>query len=175
MKTKDGRYELEQFTHKWPLDAQYFIWGASTTADYFCQQLRDTLTIEGFIDSDPQKWGTSFLGKPVISWERYQSVYPSRKIIIASVAYPEIRASLRNHGLKELEDFCDGRYFMSAHAITERNQLILARTDLSVTEYCNLRCKHCNMLMPYFKHPKHRDLEELKADLDAYFHWVDRV
>ena len=104
-----------------------------------------------------------------------KKAFPNHKIIVASLAYPEIRAVLREHGLKELEDFCDSRYFLSAHAVTSDNKLYLARTDLSMTEYCNLRCKNCNMLMPYFKHPKHRDLEQLKEDIDTYFNWVDQV
>lgn len=175
MKTEHKLHELELFTQRWPLKTPYLIWGASNTAKYFCGCLGNRLLIDGFIDNDTQKWGMEFLGKTVFSWEECKKAFPNHKIIVASLAYPEIRTVLRERGLKELEDFCDSRYFLSAHVATSENKLYLARTDLSVTEYCNLRCKNCNMLMPYFKHPKHRDLELLKEDIDAYFNWVDQV
>lgn len=175
MKTENRRRELEQFTRKWPLDAHYFIWGTSTTANYLCDLIGGEFVIDGFVDSDSQKWGSQFRGRPVFSPEEYITCAGDRKLIVASGAYSEIRAALRSDGRAEWSDFCDSRYFLSAHMMVRENRLILARTDLSVTEYCNLRCKHCNMLMPYFKHPKHRDLEHLKEDIDTYFKWVDGV
>lgn len=175
MKAEHKSHELEYFTKRWCFQAHYLLWGASNTAKYFCDCLNDHLLIDAFIDNDPQKWGTEFHGKPVFSWEECKRTFPNHKIIVASLAYPEIRAALREQGLKELEDFCDSRYFLSAHAVISENKLYLARTDLSVTEYCNLRCKNCNMLMPYFEHPKHRNLSLLKEDIDAYFSWVDQV
>ena len=141
MKTEHKLHELELFTQRWPLQTPYLIWGASNTAKYFCGCLDNRLLIDGFIDNDTQKWGMEFLGKTVFSWEECKKAFPNHKIIVASLAYPEIRTVLREYGRKELEDFCDSRYFLSAHAVTYGNKLYLARTDISVTEYCNLRCK----------------------------------
>lgn len=166
---------LEQFASQWPLDAHYLVWGTSNTANYFFSCMKYGVIVDGFVDNDREKWGMQFHGKKVLSWEEYKTKFSGRKIIVASLVYVEIRAQLRSYGLKEFVDFCDSKYFLSAHTVTKENKLFLARTDLSITEYCNLRCKNCNMLMPYFKHPKHRDLEVLKADLNAYFQWVDQV
>ncbi|MGO5027904.1 radical SAM protein [Candidatus Agathobaculum pullicola] len=175
MKSDNKNHLLDQFVVKWNKSIPYLIWGTSNTADYLLNMSGASIICDAFIDNDPQKWETEFHGKPVFSWEQCKRTFPNHKIIVASLAYPEIRAALREQGLKELEDFCDSRYFLSAHAVISENKLYLARTDLSVTEYCNLRCKNCNMLMPYFEHPKHRNLSLLKEDIDAYFSWVDQV
>lgn len=175
MKSDNKNNLLDQFVVKWNKSIPYLIWGTSNTADYLLNMSGASIICDAFIDNDPQKWETEFYGKPVFSWEQCKRTFPNHRIIVASLAYPEIRAALREQGLKELEDFCDSRYFLSAHAVISENKLYLARTDLSVTEYCNLRCKNCNMLMPYFEHPKHRNLSLLKEDIDAYFSWVDQV
>lgn len=175
MRRREDRRELEYFVGEWPADARYWIWGTSNTANYLCDCMGGAGMAAGFIDSNPEKWGAQFHGKPVLSWEACKKESPHCKVIVASAAYPEIRDVLRKNGLEELRDFCDSRYFLSAHGIMAGNKLYLARTDLSVTECCNLRCKHCNMLMPYFARPKHRELARLKSDIDAYFRWVDRV
>ena len=175
MKSDNKNNLLDQFVVKWNKSIPYLIWGTSNTADYLLNMSGASIICDAFIDNDPQKWETEFHGKPVFSWEQCKRTLPNHKIIVASLAYPEIRAALREQGLKELEDFCDSRYFLSAHAVISENKLYLARTDLSVTEYCNLRCKNYNMLMPYFEHPKHRNLSLLKEDIDAYFSWVDQV
>lgn len=175
MKTANIRAELEQFVQNWPLEGQYYIWGASNTAEYFLAEIGGVFSPAGFIDIDKEKWGIMFHGKPVISPMQGREILSSHKIIVTSLAYPEVREFLEQCEKKEFIDFCDSRYFLSAHSILKKNMLCLARTDLSVTEHCNLRCKHCNMLMPYFKHPVHRDLQELKEEVDVYFTWIDQV
>ena len=38
--------------------------------------------------------------------------------------------------------------------------------ELVVTEFCNLHCDGCSNLMPFYKAPRHVDIEMLKASLD---------
>lgn len=175
MKTQDIRHKLRTFTENWPFDSTYLIWGASHTAEYFLRQIGGDFSVAAFLDSDPQKQAERFHGKGVLSLEEYLQEWEGQRLIVASIAYPEIRDRLRANGKTEFVDFCDSRYFLSAHSIVRDNKLMLARTDLSVTEHCNLRCRDCNMLMPHFSHPQHRDPDELKAWIDAYFRWVDQV
>lgn len=175
MKRQNPRHELDEFLNIWSENEQYFIWGTSNSALYLMDNIGFNLNIIGFIDSNIEFHGKCFKDKIVYSFADFIEKFNNNKIIVASGAYAEIRPILRNAGLVEFKDFCDSRYFLSSYSIKKKNQLILARTDLSITEYCNLRCKHCNMLMPYFKNPKHRDLNKLKNDVDTYFKWVDKV
>ncbi len=47
--------------------------------------------------------------------------------------------------------------------------------EVMVTQKCNLRCKHCSNLMPYFKNPTDVPFEKLKEDIAALLNAVDRI
>lgn len=55
------------------------------------------------------------------------------------------------------------------------NKVHIFQSDVLVTERCNLNCSHCNMFIPHFEAPKHRELENMINDIDSYFSIVDYV
>ena len=46
---------------------------------------------------------------------------------------------------------------------------------MPVTQRCNLRCKHCIFMMPYFKHPIDYQVDKLLQDMDKLFDAVDAI
>lgn len=166
---------LQEFLEVWNFMEEYLIYGTSNTAESLLKKMGGQLKIVGFLDSDSKKWGSTFSGYPVYSKEEWIESYSKYKIIVASGAYTEIREVLLAEGLRERIDFCDSRYLIGCYFAITKNKVFLYRTDISITEYCNLRCEKCNMLSPYYKSPKHRELECLKQDVDCYFMWVDNV
>jgi len=170
----DIRSFYREFLQRWPKDAPYYVWGASNTAEKLCAGFHE-LNIVGFVDNDSGKWGTQFRGRPVLSPDEFFTIRGGTRCIVASLAYGEIAHVLERRGMAEHLDFCDSWYFSGAHRYLDTGQIYLARVDLSVTSYCSLRCRHCNMLMPYYEQRRHYPAEELLADVDAYFRWVDHV
>jgi organic radical activating enzyme len=55
------------------------------------------------------------------------------------------------------------------------NKVHIFQSDVLVTERCNLNCSHCNMFIPHFEMPKHRELDIIIKDIDSYFSIVDYV
>jgi organic radical activating enzyme len=55
------------------------------------------------------------------------------------------------------------------------NKVHIFQSDVLVTEKCNLNCSHCNMFIPHFEIPKHRELDTMISDIDSYFNMVDYV
>lgn len=51
----------------------------------------------------------------------------------------------------------------------------IKRTKLSITTFCNLKCKHCLAFIPYVKEKTSMSLEEAVKILDVYFKVVDTV
>lgn len=173
MDYKNEKNLLQQFSMNWPLWRPYYIWGTSNTALKLCGHIGN-LEIEGFLDSNPQKWGTQFLGKSIFN-PKDTLKNNNVKIIVASQAYNEIRLALEGESLRENIDFCDSRLFLGVNLWTEKKQVYISRTDVSITSYCNLRCRDCNMLMPYYKQHSHYDTDQILDDVDSYFRWVDFV
>ena len=55
----------------------------------------------------------------------------------------------------------------------EERPLVLPRIMIMPTTVCNLRCKDCSSLFPYFDNPEHLDINEVIDDLNAFFSVVD--
>jgi organic radical activating enzyme len=55
------------------------------------------------------------------------------------------------------------------------NKVHIFQSDVLVTERCNLNCSHCNMFIPHFEMPKHREIDIIIKDIDSYFNIVDYV
>ena len=175
MEYQDLQSKLHAFADHWPVDGSYYIWGASTTARKLYGLFGDKLNIVGYVDSDSRKWGTQFQGRSVLSPEEFLAKRGDVRCIIASVAYGEIAYELERKRLREGTCFCNGWCFIGIHRYLEVREVHLRRVDLSITSYCNLRCRHCNMLIPYHQHRRHYSMEDILTDVDAYFHWVDGV
>lgn len=53
--------------------------------------------------------------------------------------------------------------------------LYLYHVEMPITQRCNLRCKHCIFMMPYFKHPVDYPVEDLLRYMDKLFEAVDTI
>ena len=53
--------------------------------------------------------------------------------------------------------------------------LYLYHVEMPITQRCNLRCKHCIFMMPYFKHPVDYPVNTLLQDMDKLFDAVDAI
>ena len=56
-----------------------------------------------------------------------------------------------------------------------KNKTHIFQTDIMVTEICNLNCSYCNMFIPHYQEPKHKELKNILSDIDLYFKLVDYV
>lgn len=63
---------------------------------------------------------------------------------------------------KALDDLCGERLWIN-------------NIDLVLTQLCNLKCRDCGSLMPYYKRPRHFDLDQLFASFDRFMAFADRV
>lgn len=85
--------------------------------------------------------------------------------------------SLYNHIALSFEPEKRERYLSEKRELlSDKNKVILPRTPLMITTRCTLRCKECNNLMPYYKHPKDYDADEIigwiKNVCEAVDEWI---
>lgn len=67
------------------------------------------------------------------------------------------------------------RHDLSIYAVYVKDLVYFRDTSFICTTVCNLNCKSCLNLNPYFKNKQHRNINELKKDIDSYFKCVDMV
>ncbi len=98
------------------------------------------------------------------------------KIIVSSDSKKnQYFKKLLSLGYKQNKDFCDYKEYVSLIPYIEQDMTHIWRADIMLTEKCTLNCTFCNMYMPHFKNPKHRNLDEIKSDLDSFFSLIDYV
>jgi organic radical activating enzyme len=56
-----------------------------------------------------------------------------------------------------------------------KNKVHIFQTDILVTEKCNLNCSHCNMFIPHYENPVHRNVNTIIEDIDVFFSKADYV
>ena len=108
----------------------------------------------------------------------FNKIFESKKfkIITTSDANKnKYSQKLISFGLKPQIDFFDYKEFATLIPFIKENKTHIWRADMMLTEKCTLNCTFCNMYMPHFKKPKHRDLNEIKSDLDKFFILVDYI
>lgn len=96
-------------------------------------------------------------------------------IITSDFYYRKIAAFLKERGLKEDIHFCSYRKIAAIWPLVYKDIVHVWRTDILLTPRCTLRCRNCNMYMPYYKAPVDQSLEQIKSDLDVYFKHIDYV
>lgn len=175
MRWVDKGKQFDKFMDEWTLENEYYIWGTSTVGESFYNKFNDIINIKGYVDNDVTKHGSYINDKRIYSIEDVLGDLDNHKLIIASGAYYEIADQVQKYGFIEGKDFCDSRIFEGVYFSYKYNKVHLYRTDISITSKCNLKCKKCNMFMPYYNKPKHRAFEEIKDDIDTYFKWVDNL
>tara|TARA_B100000767_G_scaffold270193_1_gene293411 strand:+ start:818 stop:2086 length:1269 start_codon:yes stop_codon:yes gene_type:complete len=110
----------------------------------------------------------------VKSFEDYLKDKDQSKIIITSDAYyNKMKEILIENDRVEDIDFTKYRKVAGIWPLHLKNQTHLWRADILLTEKCTLNCTFCNMYMPHYKKPKHKDLEKMKEDIDILFKNVD--
>jgi len=94
------------------------------------------------------------------------------KVIITTDVY-------RNYYKQYLKDnnvkYTDYKHIASIWPLKYKDLVHIFQTDVLVTEKCTLACSHCNMFMPHFVSPNHRDIEIIKSDIDSFFNLTDYV
>jgi len=154
---------------------EYYIWGAGVMGQEIYNVLKHRISIVGFIDKDKQKQAEGIEGLPVYPFESIDFNNKKARYLVSQLFYPEMSKKLKEKQLKENEDFFNFLTFARLYFLYKYNEVLIYRTDISITEKCTLKCKKCNMFMPYFTSPENQDINMLKEDVDAFFKAVDYV
>lgn len=128
------------------------------------------------IDNEEEKQG-EYNGIKIAGLDSTLEIVKKYKVIVMTngKVYSQIREELQDIGLKEYRDFCSIELFISEWYWKYRNQNCILEIHTAVTMRCTLKCKNCNMFVPYYKERIDYSFEEIKRDYDLLFQFVDYV
>lgn len=155
-------------------DNCFVLWGLANIGRKFYSDYHNCINITGAVDSNEKMHGNVWNGLTVSSPD---SIICKEKqiIIVTSSAYPKIKSVLQQKGFVENVNMFDYFVFMQIYEIYAHNRLYSRRIDISLTEKCTLKCKKCNMFMPYFNKSCDLDHYDVLKQIDEYFDMVDYV
>jgi organic radical activating enzyme len=194
MKYNPSIHNFNKFISEWDIEKEYVLFGASKECVQFIRSVdyllgNDVLKIKCIVDHDVKDEST------IVNVNEISSFYHQSKnltntrenlklihidnfesngdnVIITSDEYRQYyKEYLDKKGIK----YTWYKNIASIWPFVLKQKVHIFQTDVLVTEKCNLACSFCNMFIPHYELPKHRNTQLILSDVDSYFNLVDYV
>ncbi len=191
----DELHNFDKFISDWNLDTEYVLFGASKECIQFIRTIdlllgENVLKIKYIVDHNVENQ-TTLKNINEISSFYHQSknievkrknielihidnfkITPNTQVIVTTDVYKQkYKEFLEENGVK----WTWYKNIASIWPYKYKNIVHIFQSDVLVTEKCSLNCSHCNMFMPHYEFPIHRELDTIISDIDSYFNIVDYV
>lgn len=183
---------FKRFISEWDIDSEYVLFGASKECVQFIRTMdylfgSEKLKIKCIVDHEV-KTGIANNLNEVSSYYHQSKDFSNTRTNIQLVNINDF--DKQGNVIITTDEFRkDYQMYLDEHEIKHTwykniasiwpyeylNKVHIFQSDVLVTEKCNLNCSHCNMFIPHFEMPKHRELDTIIKDIDSYFNIVDYV
>jgi organic radical activating enzyme len=183
---------FKRFISEWDIDSEYVLFGASKECVQFIRTMdflfgSEKLKIKCIVDHEVKTGIANNLNK-VSSYYHQSKDFSNTRPDIQLVNINDF--DKQGNVIVTTDEFRkDYQMYLDEHKIKHTwykniasiwpyeylNKIHIFQSDVLVTERCNLNCSHCNMFIPHFEMPKHRELDTMIKDIDSYFNIVDYV
>lgn len=194
MRYNSEQHNFKKFIEEWDTDSEYVLFGASKECVQFIRSLdflmgEGALKIKYIVDHNLKSSTTVDSIQEISSFYRQSKKIDNKRNNLQLVHIDDFNDSeakviittdeFRNEYKKYLEERnIKSTWYKHIAAIWPfeyRNKVHIFQTDILVTERCNLNCSHCNMFIPHYENPTHRDADIIINDIDLLFAKVDYV
>jgi organic radical activating enzyme len=194
MKYNPNLHNFNKFISEWDIEKEYVLFGASKECVQFIRSVdylmgNDVLKIKCIVDHDVKnELDSANLNEISYFYRQSKNLTNTREnlklihidnfesnndnIIITSDEY---RQYYKDYLEKRNIKYTWYKNIASIWPFVLKQKVHIFQTDVLVTEKCNLACSFCNMFIPHYELPKHRDVQIILSDIDSYFNLVDYV
>jgi organic radical activating enzyme len=186
-------HNFNKFILEWDTDTEYVLFGASKECVQFIRSMdhllgENVLKIKYIVDHDVKnETNVSNINEISNFYHQSKNLNNNRKdvklihidnfkneekVIITSDEYRQYyKEFLDNKNIK----YTWYKNIASIWPFVLKNKTHIFQTDVLVTERCNLSCSYCNMFIPHYKSPSHKNEDSVILDIDLYFNKIDYV
>ena len=194
MKYNPNLHNFNKFAHEWNTETEYVLFGASKECVQFIRSVdyllgNDVLKIKYIVDHDVKDELTILNVNEISSFYHQSKNLVNTRENLKLVHIDNFESNGENVIITSDEyrqyykDFLDKKHIKytwykniaSIWPFIHTQKVHIFQTDVLVTERCNLACSFCNMFIPHYELPKHRDTQTILNDIDLYFNLVDYV
>ena len=194
MKYNPNLHTFNKFIHEWDINKEYILFGASKECVQFIRSVdyllgSGVLKIKYIVDHDIKSESTLVNLNQLSSFYRESKHLNNTRENLKLVHIDNFESNGENiiittdeyrQYYKEFLDKQNVKYtwyknIASIWPYVHKQKVHIFQTDVLVTERCNLACSFCNMFIPHYESPKHRNTQTILDDIDSYFNIVDYV
>lgn len=154
-------------------NSSFYIWGAGTFGISFFELFFQEINIEGFIDSNPKKQGTTVCGVPVRAPDFLKKTHVF--VLVSAGWTRDIYEKLGEYGYIKGQDYLHIDDFTSLYYWYKYKKVYLSDITHVITERCSLRCENCSGFIPKIQKPRNVPINHILKDFDQFFKYVDKV
>lgn len=164
-------------TEDWKNIKELVIYGFGKVAHDNMDFFRQNFNILYIIDSNKDKCGVKYKEIDVKHVNDVLDDLTNHKIVVmtANRNATLVGSDLEKIGLQKGKNYCSMEQFLTEWFWNYRKKVCLMEVHSTITTRCTLRCKHCNMFMPYYKEQIDYVAEDILHDLELLFRHVDYV
>lgn len=164
-------------TNDWKNISKIVIYGFGKVANDNIQFFKNNFDIVCIVDGDKKKCDIKFKDIPVKHISEAKEELNNYKIIIMTANRNAILVGkdLEQLGLKAGKNYCSMEQFLTEWFWKYKKKVCLMEVHSTITSRCTLRCKHCNMFMPYYKEQIDYTTQNIINDLELLFKHVDYI
>lgn len=166
-----------KLTDDWKDISELVIYGFGKVAHDNIEFFKNNFNIVYIVDSNKEKCNCEFKGISVKHVSDVKYDLKSHKIVImtANRNAALVGEDLEKFGLQSGKDFCSMEQFLTEWFWNYKKKVCLMEVHSTITSRCTLKCKHCNMFMPYYKEHVDYTAKDILEDLELLFRHVDYI
>ena len=166
-----------ELTDDWKYISELVIYGFGKVAHDNIDFFKSSFNIAYIVDSDKEKCNCEFKGISVKHVDDVKNDLKNYKIVImtANRNAALVGEDLEKFGLKSGKDFCSMEQFLTEWFWNYKKKVCLMEVHSTITSRCTLKCKHCNMFMPYYKEHVDYTAKDILENLELLFRHVDYI
>ena len=166
-----------KLTDDWKYISELVVYGFGKVAHDNIDFFKSSFNIAYIVDSDKEKCNCEFKGISVKHVDDVKDDLKNYKIVImtANRNAALVGEDLEKFGLQSGKDFCSMEQFLTEWFWNYKKKVCLMEVHSTITSRCTLKCKYCNMFMPYYKEHVDYTAKDILEDLELLFRHVDYI